>query len=84
MPKHLRSFLIRCWELDEGEQRIEVEHIQSGKRIVAASAEIAVAWIGAGAGHDPVSLTSAPRDVHQRPEDERTGAKGGDVTDRGR
>ncbi len=82
MPKHLRSFLIRCWDLADGEQRIEIEHIQSGKRIVAMSAEIAVAWICDGAGDEPLSPTSDVGDITQRPGDERTVAEGGGMPDR--
>jgi hypothetical protein len=39
------SFLLRCWRLGAGEERYEVEHIQSGERTVAASPAAAWAWI---------------------------------------
>jgi hypothetical protein len=40
------SFLLRCWDLGrDGEERIEIEHIQSGTKAVARSVEAAVSWI---------------------------------------
>jgi hypothetical protein len=39
------SFLIRCWQLPNGEQRIKMEHIQSGATLQSASMEEVVAWI---------------------------------------
>jgi len=63
MPKHLRSYIIRCWDLPEGDQRVEIEHIQSGKRIVATSVANAVAWICDTAG-DPTSPASGVGDSH--------------------
>ena len=44
------SFLVRCWRLGRGEQRFEVEYIQSGERTVVASLAAACAWIDARAG----------------------------------
>ena len=42
------SFLLRCWRLDGGAQRLAVEHVQSGDRTVVASLAAALGWI---AGH---------------------------------
>jgi hypothetical protein len=39
------SFVLRCWQLGVGEQRIEVEHLQSGLRTRAAVLAAAVDWI---------------------------------------
>ncbi len=44
MRKH-SSFLLRCWELGNDEQRIEIEHIQSGTKVLARSVADAVEWI---------------------------------------
>lgn len=43
MARRYDSFLIRRWELDGSESRIEVEHIQSGRRAQMASLALAVA-----------------------------------------
>ena len=45
MTKRHQSFLLRCWRLGECEQRIEIEHIQSGQKRLARSVEEAVAWV---------------------------------------
>jgi hypothetical protein len=39
------SFLVRCWALDTPEPRIEVEHIQSGRRTHLASLALVAAWM---------------------------------------
>jgi hypothetical protein len=82
MPKHLRSFLVRCWDLADGGQRVEIEHIQSGKRTVATSVASAVAWICAG--DEPLAPADEVDDVSRRTESERTGSKGGNLVDRQR
>jgi hypothetical protein len=46
------SFLVRCWALDTAEPRIEVEHIQSGRRVHMASLDLAVAWMDSSAAGD--------------------------------
>ena len=64
------SFLIRCWHLDGGAQRITIEHVQSGERIAVASLDAAARWIGAraeggrdgGDGH-PAGVPSHPPDL---------------------
>ena len=45
MPKSFRSFLVRCWQLDDGQLRIELEHIQSGETFLAHTATEAVDWV---------------------------------------
>jgi len=45
MPKHLNSFVLRCWRLADGGQRIEVEHIQSGEKRLTHSPGEAVEWV---------------------------------------
>jgi hypothetical protein len=41
------SFLIRCWRSGDHEQRLEVEHIQSGERVLVRSLSAALEWIAA-------------------------------------
>jgi hypothetical protein len=45
MARQYSSFLIRCWHLGEQEQRIKIEHVQSGDRTVVASLAAALAWL---------------------------------------
>ena len=83
MPKHLRSYIIRCWDLPEGDQRVEIEHIQSGKRIVVTSVASAVTWICDCDGAEP--LSHAP-EIDDSPGGQQTSALaiGGALTDRQR
>ncbi len=46
MSHRYTSFLIRHWQLAEGELRITVEHIQTGAVITVASLEAATRWLG--------------------------------------
>lgn len=39
------SFLIRCWRLDAGVQRIKIEHIQSGLGVQVSTLSSATEWI---------------------------------------
>ncbi len=45
MSRSYGSFLVRCWRLDGDEQRIEVEHIQTGERRLATTVAEAIDWI---------------------------------------
>lgn len=56
MAKRHQSFLVRCWQLDRGGQRIEIEHIQSGQRHLAHSTAEASEWICARMNDPPRSL----------------------------
>lgn len=48
MAKHFNSFLLRHWRLDDASDRLEVEHIQSGRQLRATSLASVLAWIGDG------------------------------------
>jgi len=57
------SFLVRYWELGREERRFEIEHIQSGERVVVASPAAAWDWIiaqAAATGRAPPSAPSRP------------------------
>jgi hypothetical protein len=41
------SFLIRCWRLGDGTERLQLEHIQSGARTRVVTLGEAVAWMRA-------------------------------------
>lgn len=45
MSRSYGSFLVRCWRLDGDEQRIEIEHIQSGERRLVTTVAEAIDWI---------------------------------------
>jgi hypothetical protein len=65
MARRYDSFVLRCWRLSDDEQRIEVEHLQSGGRKRVAALAAAVDWItmhyadagarAAGAGPRPAA-----------------------------
>jgi len=50
MARCYSSFVLRCWLLDGGEQRITVEHIQSRERFQGASTAEALTWMDARCG----------------------------------
>lgn len=57
MARHHSSFLLRCWDLDsDREERIGIDHIQSGAKVLTRSVADATEWICAHssdtAGHD--------------------------------
>ncbi len=54
MARCYSSFVLRCWLLDGGEQRITVEHIQSRERFQGASTADALAWMDARCGSPSV------------------------------
>lgn len=45
MPRRYYSFLVRVWRLNGDEQRIEIEHIQSGRRSRLAALPALAGWI---------------------------------------
>jgi hypothetical protein len=51
--RRYRSFLVRRWDLQSGEQRIEVHDLQSGQRALVTTAAAAIACIdGWGTEHE--------------------------------
>lgn len=56
-----RSYLVRWWALQDGDQRIEIEEIQSGERAVVATIAAAIRWVdGRGASADAVAPGQPP------------------------
>jgi hypothetical protein len=47
MVQQYASFLLRCWRLASGEQRIKVEHVQSGASTQVETLAAALAWLEA-------------------------------------
>jgi hypothetical protein len=45
MPRDYYAYLLRCWRLPDGTQRVEIEHIASGERERVDSLTAAAAWI---------------------------------------
>lgn len=60
------SFIVRRWQLPKAEERVEVEHMQSGRRATLASLAEAARWmeaVGAEEGGDETTdSTSTGRD----------------------
>jgi hypothetical protein len=66
------AFLVRCWRLPDGAERIEVQHIQSGTVIMVASLQAATDWIK---DHELIARTpdqSGQRDAPEDPQLEST------------
>lgn len=59
MATLLGSFLIRRWSLADGEERVEIEHVQSGIRTITPTVTEALSWIRTHSG-DPNQLARAP------------------------
>lgn len=55
MARRYDSFLIRRWELEGSEPRIEVEHIQSGRRVQVSSLAHAIAWMDGERDKEPAA-----------------------------
>ena len=64
MARRYSSFLIRTWGFENGKQRIEIEHIQSGECTRTASLDAAIAWLEAhqDGPRDPTQLAEVPDD----------------------
>ena len=62
MARSYDSFVVRYWRTTDGNQTIQVEHVQSGHRAQVASQAAMVAWIGAHlpAPPHPVSGYTSP------------------------
>lgn len=54
MPRKFSSFLLRWWRSDESE-RLEIEHIQSGRKLLTASIEDSIDWL-----HDQMNGEQKP------------------------
>ncbi len=65
MARSYGSFVVRYWLLDDDQERIEIEHMQTGDRVRVASLDEGVAWITArvrrpanGGGREPPDATA--------------------------
>ena len=45
MARNHHSYVVRCRDLGTIDERIEIEHIQSGARTVVRSLEAAIVWL---------------------------------------
>jgi hypothetical protein len=57
MPRRYNSFLLRCWVLND-QMRIEIQHIQSGRRVQQSSLPDVLRWLD--------SINDAPPDGTKR------------------
>lgn len=73
MRRHLRSYLVRVWDWNDGTIRVEIEHIQDGTHVVVDSLAVALSWIESRAvAHASAVSVSEPGPVRNgsRAEDE--------------
>ncbi len=68
MRRH-SSFLLRCWDIGSDSERIEIEHIQSGRKTLATSIAAAVEWLCAHSGEvaDQPNATSRRNEASDNP-----------------
>jgi hypothetical protein len=45
VAQHYASFLVRCWRSSDEEERIKIEHIQSGESVQVETLAAALVWI---------------------------------------
>ncbi len=65
MTRWFGSFLIRFWLLEGEEQRVEIQHIQSGEQVRVKSLEAALDWVKARASvNQPAETDPVPSFVH--------------------
>ena len=60
MTKRYSSFLVRVWQLEGEECRVEVEHVQSGAHVRLTSLVMAMVWL-ASYSFGTSSSAGAPR-----------------------
>jgi hypothetical protein len=68
MTRQHNSFLLRCWTLRDGQERIEIEHIQSGERTRLSSLAAVMEWIGARSSADQVEDGVSSISIERLPE----------------
>lgn len=76
MARRHSSFLLRCWDLGGDDERIEIEHVQTGTKTLARSVGAAVEWICASD-----QRAAAPSLGEERVVDDRKGVMAKDDTD---
>lgn len=59
MPRDYHAYILRCWRLPDGTQRVEIEHIASGERERVDSLTAATAWIERQRARSPESAAVA-------------------------
>ncbi|CAN5652886.1 hypothetical protein BH23CHL2_BH23CHL2_22140 [soil metagenome] len=74
MVRQHSSVLLRCWDLGSDGERIEIEHIQTGTKVLVRSVAAAGEWIGAQGG-DPATRQRPGPDPAVLPSGE--GSRGG-------
>ena len=63
MTRRYTSFLLRWWHLDDHQQRIKIEHVQSGEGVQVAKLADALAWLEAHFNNrDPAEVESTQDD----------------------
>jgi hypothetical protein len=67
------AFLLRCWRLPDGAERIEVRHIQSGAGTTVTSLQAATDWINDHASIVRTPDQPGPRAAPENPQRESTG-----------
>lgn len=63
MSAQQHSFVVRCWQLGSRNERIEIEHVQSGRKRLAHSTAEAIDWIngfGSAAQSQPTTVAPLP------------------------
>jgi len=79
MATRYSSFLVRHYLLERGDERIEIEHVQSGLKTRVTSVEAATTWIRAQMPPIPrAPPRAAGEEVHPSVQTRRDDDDGGD------
>lgn len=59
MARRHSSFLLRCWDLGGDGERIEIEHVQTGTKVVTRTVGAAIEWICESDSRSPAAASAA-------------------------
>lgn len=65
MPSQQHSFVVRCWQLGSHDERLEIEHVQTGHKRLARSTAEAIEWISGFAREQQPHDRPAPLSIRQ-------------------
>jgi len=64
MVRRTSSFLLRCRRSGGGEQRVEIECIQTGERAITRSLAAAIGWLAVRSGDPSAGEADRPAQRH--------------------
>jgi hypothetical protein len=81
MVRRTSSFLLRCRRSASGEQRVEIEWIQTGERVMTRSLAAAIGWLAMRSGNPSAGEADRPAQRHHAGDFPRQGGPMSDTHD---